>query len=170
MGRKRLLIPSFGWKPWGETRRTECRLVLCSFYWQQWTPGGEGHCSHTIPHFTVTIFLSSPPRGACLLEAAQNEPASEASLMSCIASPWGWFHLSDLRCELKFRDKKKRPKRKTKTETPVLSDAIAHLCQSSRGFSSNLQIMVSYPCAHRGLCLMTFSEPVAPFFSLFLVS
>lgn len=41
----------------------------------------------------------------------------------------GSIDYSDLWCGLMFKKKKQKP---------VLSDAIAHLCQSSQGFTSNL--------------------------------
>lgn len=139
MRRKRLLISIFlGGKPWGERRRP-------SAAWFCAAPGAtvalwkrtmcEGDCNRTIRHFAGVLFILKPTTWRS--EAAQYESASERR-RRCRA-PFlrrgdSTFLTSGVNWSLGIKKTKNKP------EPPVLSDAIAHLCQSSRGSSSNLDL------------------------------
>lgn len=107
--RKRLL----GGKPWGDARRASAA----------WFCAASGH--------RAALWADVAPASSLHVSAGWSEAAHYKPLMSHAASPSEWFDLCDLWCELKFRDKrKKKQPQQNKRRTPVLSDAIAHLCQS----------------------------------------
>lgn len=93
----------------------------------------EGDCDRTILHFAVVLFILKPTNWRS--EAAHYESASKRR-RRCRA-PFlhrgdSTFLTSGVNWSLGIK--------KNKPEPPVLSDAIAHLCQSSRGSSSNLDL------------------------------